>query len=117
VPTEDERRDEAIVEALDRVMTGEEKGSEIHFANDWVTAGWTRDNGRWVEAGTSRSAKVPPASSTPVQLTIHEVADRLNLYESMLREIPNMVRTFTRGFGVPDRESQGQKQEAPQVAP
>ena len=47
------------------------------FAEDWVTTGWSKICGRWIEMGHSASVSTEPPASPP-QLRIHDVAAMLN---------------------------------------
>lgn len=48
------------------------------FAEDWVTFGWSKGpDGKWIELGSSAAVHAS-GPEVPPELTIHEVADKLN---------------------------------------
>jgi hypothetical protein len=47
------------------------------FADDWVTSGWSKIGGRWIELGQSASVSTD-TPEIPPQLRIHDVAAILN---------------------------------------
>ena len=48
-----------------------------HFADGWITRGWSLVDGKWVEIGEVPGVEIGGVTATP-DLTIHEVADKLN---------------------------------------
>ncbi len=53
--------------------------------DDWITTGFGRIDGRWVELGHSIGVRCEPPASQP-ELPVHEVADRLNAMEELTAE-------------------------------
>ncbi len=51
--------------------------------DDWITTGFGRLEGRWVELGHSIGVQCEPPASQP-ELPVHEVADRLNALEELV---------------------------------
>lgn len=51
------------------------------FAEGWITEGWSRVEGKWVEVGAVAGVTMSPAF--PPELTVHQVADKLNEYQLM----------------------------------
>ncbi len=57
------------------------------FADGWVTSGFSRVDGKWVEMGAV--AGVTSSAAMPTELPIHEVADYLNRTEAKLEAAPH----------------------------
>ncbi len=51
--------------------------------DDWITTGFSRIEGRWVELGHSIGVRCEPPASPP-ELPVHEVADQLNAMEELM---------------------------------
>lgn len=51
----------------------------MKYPSDWVTTGFSRVDGKWVELGHSLSVTVDPPAIKP-EIPIHEVADFLNAF-------------------------------------
>jgi len=51
------------------------------YPEDWVTRGYSRHNGKWLEMGGEACIKVTPPPLPP-QLGLHDVADKLNELEA-----------------------------------
>lgn len=66
------------------------------FPANFMTTGWSRIHGRWVECGHSRGVESTDVS--PPELGIHDVAGKLNELEEHRKEIMNIVQKLAAGI-------------------
>jgi hypothetical protein len=55
------------------------------FAPGWVTKGWSRINDVWYELGSIPQV-ITDSPDIPPELTIHQIADKLNELEAQIKK-------------------------------
>jgi hypothetical protein len=68
--------------------------SAQHYASDWVTQGWGRVNGTWVELGQSATVTAAADAVHP-ELGIHDVAAKLNELEQWKESATVTLRAWS----------------------
>jgi hypothetical protein len=67
--------------------------TSTEFADDWITKGWSKINGQWIELGHSASVTAS-GEGTPAQVGLHDVAGRLNKLETALAVLRSSRKAF-----------------------